>query len=359
MSRGPRYTYFFQDYVDRAKRWVSWSSFELLGRATVVGGVVGALGWAAIDIGKSLQETTPIAKRSRIFQRFVPIKLIERIEDPNSPIVIYRFALPNAADYAGYDTVSSVQLVTPEIKTMLSIARYYTPISHAEQRGVIEFAIKKCEPGRMNGRLRHLRPGDTMYLGKWKKEFRYYPNTYDKIGVVISTGGLSVALQLLTTIVHNAADMTSVSVLFCNRSIDEVPRGRLEEMVLQRPGRINLSHCIQRTSTRQTPKLPKELDGMPVYGGLMDEEMFRKVMPPPVERVIDYQTGKARAARNHILVCTCPSLMNHLCGRSWTLWNRWYVQGLWFQWHGFMPTLGYRKSQVYKFGTSTHYLDPY
>lgn len=356
---GYRYTYLMEGIPSVIAPYLNSKSIGFGARVCFVGLVFSGI---FLFINKTLrkgQEHLPIAKRWNIIQRWTPVTLIERTRDEGTKMEVFKFALPNPYDYPGYEPISSVLLSSPGERRFSSVKRWFTPISHPQQRGIIEFAIKDAEPGRMAGRLLRLRPGDQLYMGKWMKEYSYKAGKEEHIGILASTGCVSVIMQVLNAIVTNPNDKTKVNVLFCNPSVGAIPLvSRLQEYVAQRPDQIKIDYCVQNV-----PKANR--DTFRGFLGNIDEEIVKTTMPPPyvpaTEATIPQAENRSGAegvkmVKSRLLVCGSQILLQDVCGRSFTFANKWYVQGGPLQWHGLLPSMGYTRDQVYKFGTSTHFL---
>lgn len=306
------------------------------------------------------QERRPLAQRWSWCAPPVPITLLEKNREEGSNMYVYRFALPHSHDYAGYEPVSSVRVISGNVRELSSLARWYTPISHPQARGFIEFAIKDCDPGRMSSRMRYLEPGDVLYLGRWMREFRYTPNTLKELGLVCSTSGASVALQLMNVLDKDKSDKTKLRLLYCHHTAVGIPfRKSLFEAYEKRSGdRIQVSYNVlsggRRTGT--AAPLPSNM-----YVGNIDPETIAAALPPPV-RVVPASGDPTSGAselhmyRPQLLVCGPQSMQSYLCGRVSSLGNYYYWQGPFYRYTGFLKDMGYSRAQVYKFGVSTHFI---
>lgn len=367
---------------------------------------IGALLYYSLVVPR--QERRPLAQRSYWLCPKVPVTLIEKNREEGTNMYVYRFALPNSYDYAGYRPVSSVRVYSGRVRELSSLARWYTPISEPDERGFIEFAIKDCDPGRMCSRLRYLELGDVVYLGRWMKEFDYSKVSREggEMGMVATTAGASVAMQIIATMAKEerqrrqqrpddgeaaAARPTRLQLLYCHQSARAIP---FKESVFDRaqaamPDRFSVKYNVLSMGTAaatittdsagkgKRATRDEEMAGGAkplVYGencfvGNIDPEMLEVALPPPA-RFIDAPTnstsssgdasqpGAVAAAtyRPHILVCGPQSMMTYLCGRVSPLSNYTYSQGWWFRYNGFLKDMGYERAQVYKFGVSTHFL---
>ncbi|KAK7200692.1 NADH-cytochrome b5 reductase-like protein [Novymonas esmeraldas] len=324
--------------------------------------VVGAVYATYALVVKPVQQRRPLARRWSWCSPPVPITLLEKNREEGSDMVVYRFALPNSYDYAGYEPVSSVRMLSGQVRGLTSLSRWYTPISHPSERGHIDFAIKDCDPGRMSARLRYLEPGDVVYLGRWMREYPYRPNTVPELGLVCTTSGASVALQLMNILDKDPTDHTSLHLLYCHHTATNIPFSDTSFRAYEQRNadRIHVSYNVLSGGRRKGTAAPIAPN---VYVGNIDPATIAAALPPPV-RVVDgagasqpqQQQQQHGTYRPQILVCGPQTMMSHLCGRVSAVGNYTYWQGPAYRYSGFLKDMGYTRSQVYKFGVSTHFL---
>jgi ferredoxin-NADP reductase len=366
-----RWSYALQDIPDQIRGVLNDVNKGYVARVAALAGVTCGVSYAIYRwVLVPAQQRRPLAQRWTLFSPPVPITLVEKNREEGSNMFLYRFALPNSYDYAGYEPVSSVRMMSGHVRELSSLSRWYTPISHPEERGYIEFAIKDCDPGRMSARLRYLEPGDVVYLGRWMREFKYKPNTLHELGVVCTTSGASVALQLMNVLDKDKSDQTQLSVLYCHHTIQNIPfRESLFRRYEERNrNRIKVSYNVLAGGRRKGTAAPAEES---LYVGNIDPETIAAALPPPVRAVHasapasgskEGATGTALEAppivtyRPKLLVCGPQSMLMHLCGRVSSVGNYFYWQGPFYRYSGFLKDMGYTRAQVYKFGVSTHFL---
>lgn len=307
------------------------------------------------------QESKPLAQRWWLFSPPVPVTLIDRQQIEGTNMYYYRFALPHSYDYAGFDPISSVQIRSGKVRGLSSVQRWYTPISHPEERGIIEFAIKDCDPGRMSARLRGLGIGDQVYLGRWMREFRYDADRHKEIGLVCSTGGASVALQLMNYLDKQPMNSTCVSLLYCHTAPLDIPFRREFQDFAARDNRFSVKFNVlgigMDAYKNPTAVLPEGLvPGKTLFSGNLHPDTIRRCMPPPV-RVENGPDGTPITYRPPLLVCGPQSMLTFLCGKVSTIGHTTYWQGPFYKYYtGFLRDLGYERKQVYKFGVSKHFM---
>ncbi|ESL07651.1 NADH-cytochrome B5 reductase [Trypanosoma rangeli SC58] len=346
-----RWSYELQDIPKRVRKILYDVNVGYAARLSVACGVAGGVLFTLYyAIFVRSQEHLPLARRSRFAPR-VPVTLIEKEELKESRMMVLRFALPNSYDYCGYQPVSSVRVTSGTVRGMGPLSRWYTPISHPEQRAVVEFAIKDHDPGRMSARLRCLERGDRVYLGRWMKEFPYKRNMYGEMGLVCTTSGASIALQLMKVLDSDKGDRTKLRLLYCHHTAKDIPfREVFDAYARRNPDRITASYNVLSLG-RQTWAEGVRL-GQNFFLGNIDPTIVEKALPPPV--IADPATGNL--VRPKILVCGPQSMLLPLCGRVSTLGNYSYWQGPFYKYCGFLRDMGYIRSQVYKFGVSNSML---
>lgn len=358
-----RWSFIIQDIPDNMRSILNDVNKGYMARLAALVGITCSVSYAVYHwILVPTQQHRPLAQRWSWFSPPVPITLVEKNREEGSNMFVYRFALPNSYDYAGYEPVSSVRMMSGRVRELSSLARWYTPISHPDERGFIEFAIKDCDPGRMSARLRYLEPGDVVYLGRWMREFRYSPNTLKELGVVCTTSGASIALQLMNVMDKNKSDETKLHVLYCHHTIKNIPfRNTLFQQYEERnKDRISVSYNVLAGGRRKGTAAPIEKN---LYVGNIDPETIAAALPPPI-RVVSADGSNSMASpdapvttyRPQLLICGPQSMLSHLCGRVSSVGNYFYWQGPFYRYSGFLKDMGYTRAQVYKFGVSTHFL---
>ena len=366
-------------------------SHAVLGYSLRVVAVTGVCSAALISVHGMLaggQEAKPISKRWVPY--YTPLRFVERRQEPGTMVFIYRFALPNPWDYTGHDVISSVELDFRD-HWLFSSRRWYTPISHPEQRGFVEFAMKEHIPGCMSWQLKEMKPGDIVYMSRWLKEFHYSPNEFDEIGFIAANSGVTPALQMLNVALADNLDKTKFSLLVLALKPSELPfRKKLLDLQARFPNRLKVSFASKTGNTepmmmvpapkstefhqahlnpakvplepRQVPVIRPKVTLPPVesqlvggaaadltsvssfntpyydFLGSVDRDMILETMPHP------------RTPRTKIMMCGPNSLTSFLTGRTLPLWRHTYWQG-WY--HGVLKEMGYRRGDVYKFGSTT------
>lgn len=372
---GRRWSFVLQDLPQTVRRAIHDVNYGYGVRVGLVAGTVFAASYACYAAMARLQEEKPLSQRWWWCSRRVPITLLDRKQVDGTNMYWYRFALPHSYDYAGYEPISSVQLQTGEVGGLSPVQRWFTPTSHPEERGVIEFVIKDCDPGRMSARLRLLKSGDQVYLGRWMKEFRYRPEQHSHIGLICTTGGASVALQLFNYLDRQPQLPTCVSLLYCHSSPFDIPFRSVFQDFEKRDVRFSVKFNVMSMGMEayKNPEkvLPNGLvPGKNLFTGNLSPTTVQETMPPPVlpvKKSGNYETkdaskqvgiGKGEGfGRPPLLICAPQSMHTFVAGKVSTIGHTTYWQGPFYKYYtGFLRDLGYDRKQVYKFGVSKHFM---
>lgn len=206
---------------------------------------------------------------------------------------LIRVALPSEEHVLGMPVASCLS-IQAEVDGQ-SVGRPYTPTSLREQKGYCEFVVK-AYPSRTDGKPgglgRHLfesKAGDSINMkGPWKK-LPYEANKYTNVGMIAGGTGLTPMLQVVREILSNPADKTKVTLLFGNKTEQDILlRAELEE--LAKDARFEVVHTLDAP--------PSNWDG---ETGFVTAAMVRKTMPAPGEGTM-------------IMVCGPGPMMNSVSG---------------------------------------------
>lgn len=313
--------------------------------------------------------------------RWKEITFLERIEQKGTNVWIYRFALPHSYDCTGHEPLSSVVLSFDNNRA-LSTKRFLTPISHPDQRGIIEFAMKMHSPGDFSLKMRSLQPGDSVQMGPWIKELDYQPNRYKHMGFICANSGITPFLQILVKALDDPEDKTKFSLLYANIQPHTIPfKKRLEEIAKKYPERVKITFAVNggahgkmvesKEATEKLIRLGRPGDRSRGAGwgpfGSRDKAMFYDATKPTVEllqstspefegyigtvdRDLVLHTMPAPDEEGVKIVCVGPgAMMQHLCGRTMPVLRQTYLEWIYT---GLLRNMGYSGSQVYKGASS-------
>ena len=399
MTPGQRLEYTAQLF---AGTYLNHTYFGFFARVATL---LAVLGTACVLLWRSYQwslENQPLAHRW--LGGWHEITFLERIEQPGSNVAVYRFALPHSYDTLGYTPITSV-LLRKDMSTSLvsSCHRWYNPISHPDQRGVVEFAIKLHPTGVFTaGTLMTLEPGQKLYMGGFKQEFDYAANKYDEIGFIAGNSGITPMLQMLTVALTDKDDKTKFSLLYTNRAPSSIPfRRRLEQLQREHPDRFKVTFvcqsevkgCHEAPMPMATRRLTEEGMGIPLstvklkvpapgevnrinqrnpgapmmayddtdrdtpfvatgvksgdpsfdgYVQIVDRNLVLETMPPP------------GMPRTKIFVCLNEHHLPGIAGRAQNMWLFGFTKPYWqAPAGGILGEMGYTWGQLHKFGYSS------
>jgi cytochrome-b5 reductase len=311
------------NWVKHLGTLLKWKQLGYAPRIGILAACVGSGVFAGYSALMQAQDGYPLAQR---WERRVPITLVDRIKVCEDTELI-RFELPNSYDMTGHDIISSVKLITP-----YGTARYYTVISPPDQRGYIDFLIKRMHHGRMALELDNFRRGSILFMGNWYKEHRYKANEFEKVGWIASGSGLSPLLSILRVALYDDSDKTKFSLLYFNKDKERTPYyDGLLKLQEDFPDRLQVNFGYTTKGTHEVAKGE--------YAGNLTQHMIEETMPKPSENC-------------KIFVCGTEGLTRAAAGKpiSWITGNNrtgTYWQGLF---SGLLKDMGYSRSQVYKFG---------
>jgi cytochrome-b5 reductase len=166
-------------------------------------------------------------------------------KDPLSPNV-YRFIfqLPGQQDVIGLPIGQHVA-IKATIKGQ-SVSRSYTPTSNNLDYGRLELVIKCYPDGVLTGQyLANLNVGDRVLFRGPKGAMRYSKGLCNKIGMIAGGTGITPMYQLIRAICEDDTDTTEVSLIYANRTEDEILlREELETFAQNYPKNFKLWYML-------------------------------------------------------------------------------------------------------------------
>ncbi|EOR01999.1 hypothetical protein E3P92_00918 [Wallemia ichthyophaga] len=199
------------------------------------------------------------------------------------------------------------------------VMRPYTPISTADKRGSIDFLIKKYDDGKFTPHVHGLKPGDQLAIKGPIQKFKWVPNTYEKVGFVLGGSGVTPGLQLIETILNNPADKTKVTLLFSNKTPEDI---LLKEVFDD----FKKKHSDQFDVIYSIDQPAKGWNG---HVGYFNGEFLKQHLPAPDSNSKTY-------------VCGPPPMMKAISGGKTS-------KGAQGELTGVLKDMGYKEDQVFKF----------
>ncbi|KAI5959210.1 MCR1 [Candida theae] len=229
------------------------------------------------------------------------------------------FDLKDKDDLSGLVVASMLmtKFVTPKGNNVI---RPYTPVSDVNQKGDIEFVVKKYDEGKMSSHIHDLKEGETLsFKGpfvKWKWE----PNQFKSIALIGGGSGITPLYQLLHAITSNPEDKTKVQLFYGNLSPDDILiKDRLDEIAKNNKEQVKITYFVN-------DKKGKDFDGVE---GFITKDFLQKNLDKP-------------SPDTKIFVCGPPGLYDAISGNKKSPSDQGEVTGA-------LADLGYTKEHVFKF----------
>ncbi|KAF5019866.1 hypothetical protein F66182_8102 [Fusarium sp. NRRL 66182] len=252
-------------------------------------------------------------------QGWVSLKLAES-EIVNDNVKRLRFELPEPDHVSGLKVASALLTKYKGPQDEKPTLRPYTPTSDENEKGFIEFLIKKYPNGPMSTHMHNLVPGQRLDIKGPLPKYPWEENKHDHIALIAGGTGISPMYQLTRAIFNNPNDKTKVTLVFGNVSEKDILlKKEFEELENTYPQRFRAFYVLDNP--------PKEWAG---NSGYISKELLKTVLPEPKNENIK------------LFVCGPPGMMNAISGNKVSPKDQGELTGA-------LSELGYNKDQVYKF----------
>ncbi|KAJ5817923.1 Cytochrome b5 [Penicillium robsamsonii] len=227
---------------------------------TTIGGVIGIKLSKFTEVESGFTKYRPYKKAStmkkqdpHLVKGFLEPKTYKKLplvqKEQLSPNV-YRFVfqLPNKRDVIGLPIGQHVA-----IKAMIngaSVLRSYTPTSNNLDLGKLELVIKCYPDGLLTGQyLESLEVGDKVEFRGPKGAMKYHSGLCKKIGMIAGGTGITPMYQLIRAICEDDRDTTEISLIYANRSEEDILlRRELEAFARGYPKNFKLWYMLDHPS---------------------------------------------------------------------------------------------------------------
>ncbi|KAI8146343.1 hypothetical protein BJV82DRAFT_510116 [Fennellomyces sp. T-0311] len=250
---------------------------------------------------------------------------LEKVEPINHNTSVFRFKLPSDQHVSGLHVASCVITRYPITKKDGStgyVIRPYTPTSHEETQGYVEFVIKDYDQGKMSRHIHKLKPGDTLDIKGPIPKYNWDQGKVENVGMIAGGTGITPMLQLVRKIFGNKStdDKTKVTLIFANQTEDDILlREELESYAKSYPNRFKVVYALDRP--------PAKWDG---HTGFVSKELIKKYLPKP------------DTPDSVIFVCGPDPMLAALAGAKAPDKSQGELGGV-------LKELGYPQDHVYKF----------
>ncbi|KAJ8123052.1 hypothetical protein ONZ43_g904 [Nemania bipapillata] len=127
-----------------------------------------------------------------------------------------------------------------------AVTRSYTPVSNNADRGILELIIKCYSNGKLTGGyLANLEIGDEVKFRGPKGAMRYKRGHAKRIGMLAGGSGITPMYQLIRAICEDQRDTTEVSLIYANRTEEDILlRSELEAFARKYPKNFKLHYML-------------------------------------------------------------------------------------------------------------------
>ena len=156
------------------------------------------------------------------------------------------FELPTASTVLGLPIGQHVAITA--VVDSQTVTRSYTPVSNNADIGVLELVIKCYPTGLLTGRcLANLEVGDEVQFRGPKGAMRYKRGVCKKIGMLAGGSGITPMYQLIRAICEDDRDTTEVSLIYANRTEEDILlRTELETFARRYPKNLKLYYMLDQ-----------------------------------------------------------------------------------------------------------------
>ncbi|KAL2126981.1 hypothetical protein VTI74DRAFT_11531 [Chaetomium olivicolor] len=169
-----------------------------------------------------------------------------------------------------------------------AVTRSYTPVSNNSDLGVLELVIKAYPDGLLTGGyLAKLDVGDEVLFRGPKGAMRYRRGLCRKIGMLAGGTGITPMYQLIRAICEDDRDLTEVSLIYANRTEEDILlRAELEAFARKYPRNLKIYYMLDNP--------PAEW----AYGrGYVTQDIMAQRFPAPSED-------------SKVMLCGPPGMVN-------------------------------------------------
>ncbi|OJJ08293.1 hypothetical protein ASPVEDRAFT_57440 [Aspergillus versicolor CBS 583.65] len=208
-------------------------------------------------------------------------------KDALSPSVYkFIFQLPNPQDVLGLPIGQHVAIKANIDGT--SVSRSYTPTSNNLDKGLLELVIRCYPDGLLTGKyLANLEVGDEVQFRGPKGAMKYSKGLCNKIGMIAGGTGITPMYQLIRAICEDPTDLTEVSLIYANRTEEDILlRRELEAFAEAYPQNLKIWYMLD------TPP-----DNWSFGKGFVTEQVMKERLP-------------AAAPDCKVMLCGPPGMVN-------------------------------------------------
>ncbi|CAJ2505698.1 Uu.00g130920.m01.CDS01 [Anthostomella pinea] len=224
-----------------------------------------------------------------------------------------RFELPTQDTLTGLSISSALLTYSWPKGSWLPCVRPYTPITYAEEPGVLEFLIKKYPNGKQSTHMHSLQAGDTMRFLVPIPGYKWTPNKHPDVTFIAGGAGITPMYALIEGILRNPEEKTRITLVFgVNTDADVLLKKEFDAYAQRYPGRFKAVYTVSNP-----------MPGSPLRKGYVTKELLEEVGASP------------KVKNTKVFVCGPPPMEAALMGTR--------------KQPGILEQMGYTKDQIYKF----------
>jgi cytochrome-b5 reductase len=193
-------------------------------------------------------------------------------------------------------------------------------IYYTDEKGFVDFVIKKYEGGPMSSHIHDMEVGQRLDIKGPIPKYQWTPNKHEHVVMIAGGTGITPMWQVANAIFKNPEDKTKVTLVFGNQKEEDILLKKdWERLENTYPQRFRAFYVLD--------KPPKDWTGG--KGGYITKDLLKTVLPEP------------KSENVKLFVCGPPGMVKAISGPKDKM-----KQG---ELAGLLKELGYNSEQVYKF----------
>ncbi|KAH3679905.1 hypothetical protein WICMUC_000648 [Wickerhamomyces mucosus] len=181
--------------------------------------------------------------------QWIDLKL-KKFEDISPDTRHFYFELPSEEQKSGLIT-ASLLLAKYVTEKGSNVIRPYTPVSDTEQKGVIEFVIKKYPTGKFGNHIFNLKENDTVSFKGPIVKWKWTPNQFENVTLIGGGSGITPLFQILHEVTKDAADKTKVHLVYGSKTYQDVLlREQIDALAKKYPDQVKVSYFLDESSDK-------------------------------------------------------------------------------------------------------------
>ncbi|KAI9816916.1 MAG: hypothetical protein M1827_001561 [Pycnora praestabilis] len=168
-----------------------------------------------------------------------------------------------------------------------SVSRSYTPVTNNSDLGRLELLVKVYPDGLISNYLAGLKINDEVEFRGPKGSMKYHKNLCKCIGMIAGGTGITPMYQLIRAICEDSSDGTNISLLYANRTVDDILlHAELERFTKEYPEKFKIWYLLD-----QPP------EGWQYGKGYVTKDLILERLPSP-------------SPASKVMLCGPPGMIN-------------------------------------------------